>query len=223
MEKVKNCVSAFVPGLPRPDLVQLAIFLGFFTLMSFALMGNWLGIAYLINNGAILLICFFTIALPPNTRIYYLFSIALPISAFIDILSICFNWGLNIDGTPGFSFFFSFLMELVLLIVKVLVALYEFEIAKTLNCEESPVKVCEMCKSFLNAITLQQTPIQNKQPQGVDLEAPRDDQEKIEISVEPRVETTQNEISPPEEQNKSNSLQSNQRSIRAPSKSPLKE
>jgi len=138
------------------------------------MLGNWLGLSFLLNNAAVLLICFFTIALPPNTRIYYLFSTLLPISAFIDILSISFNWEIYDDITPGFNFFFSFLMTLVLVLVKVVIAIHQFEIAKTLNNEQSPISLPGLYTSFINAITLQQTPIERKQRHqpGVDIEAP---------------------------------------------------
>lgn len=157
MEKVKCCLKEFVPGLPHSDLVQLSIFLGLFTLTSFALVGNWLGVSYLLNNGAILLVCFFTIALPPNTRIYYLFSTSLPISAIIDLFTISLNWNHYFKQFPGHLFFLSFFLALILVVAKFIISLHQFEIAKSLNSEQSPVSIVKIYRATLNAITLQQT------------------------------------------------------------------
>lgn len=195
MDKIKNCVAPYLPGLPKSDVIQLSIFVTLFSLASSVLLGNWLGISFLFNNGAILLMCFFTIALPPNARIYYLFSTALPISAFIDIMSIIFNWDLHFNTYPGFLFFFSFFMTIFLVIVKLIFGIHQFEIAKTLNSEKSPISIRALYKSFIDAITLQQTPIENKQL-GVDVEAPGPTSVEIEVPVQPKdqQQSTTNEL-----------------------------
>ncbi len=68
-----------------------------------------------------------------------------------------------------------------MVIIKLLIAIHQFEIAKTLNNERSPVSLPSLYVSFVNAVTLQQTPIERKlqkkqqqeqQPNGVDIEAP---------------------------------------------------
>lgn len=63
-----------------------------------------------------------------------------------------------------------------MVLIKVIVAIHQFEIAKTLNNEQSPISLPGLYASFINAITLQQTPIERKQRQqqsvGVDIEAP---------------------------------------------------
>lgn len=218
MEKCKATFQAFVPGLPRSDLVQLSIFLTLFTMISCALLGNWLGISFLINNGAILLICFFTIALPPNTRIYYLFSTSLPVSAFIDLMSISFNWNLYADTYDGFLFFYSFFVTLILVVIKVLIALHQFEIAKTLNSEPSPVSCIGIYTGFINAITLQQTPIAPEHP-GTDMEAPGQEVEAPVPSYqneEPQQSTTIEIVPAEEDQAPQKSAKSEQRPIQAP-------
>lgn len=170
MQCLKASTQAYVPGLPRSDLIQLSIFLVIFFLALSGMLGNWLGFSFLLNNVIILLICFFTIALPPNTRIYYLFSIILVISGFIDILSISFNWDITYDAYPGFLMFFSLFATLFLVVAKVLIAIHQFEIAKTLNSETSPISIIRVYNSFINAITLQQNPV--KIPEGTDMQAP---------------------------------------------------
>lgn len=200
MDRIKNCAQAYLPGLPKSDLVQLAIFLALFNLTCSVLLGNWPGVSFLLNNGAILLICFFTIALPPNTRIFYLFSTTLPASAFIDIMSITFNWSISYKAYPGFLFFFSFFMTLILVVVKILVAIHQFEIAKNLNSETSPISIEALKTSFVNAVTLQQTPIGEKQQpaQGVDIEAPGpvEELQAPAVAAEEQREVTVVEVTP---------------------------
>jgi len=172
MEKIKSSLKNFIPGLPKSDLIQLAIFLGLFAAVSCVLVGNWPGFSYVINNGAILLICFFTIALPPNTRIYYLFSTALPVSGVIDLLTISlnFSWNYQHKQYSGFLFFLSFFVSLFLIVGKVVISLHQFEIAKTLNSERSPVSLAKIYTATMNAITLQQT-VKSKLPEPIDIEA----------------------------------------------------
>ena len=53
---------------------------------------------------------------------------------------------------------------------KVIISLHQFEIAKTLNSERSPVSLAKIYTATLNAITLQQT-VKSKLPEPIDIEA----------------------------------------------------
>jgi len=66
--------------------------------------------------------------------------------------------------------FFSLFATLFLVVAKVLIAIHQFEIAKTLNSETSPISIVRVYNSFINAITLQQNPV--KIPEGTDMQAP---------------------------------------------------
>ena len=66
--------------------------------------------------------------------------------------------------------FFSLFATLFLVVAKVLIAIHQFEIAKTLNSETSPISIIRVYNSFINAITLQQNPV--KIPEGTDMQAP---------------------------------------------------
>jgi len=61
-----------------------------------------------------------------------------------------------------------------LVVLKLLIAIHQFEIAKVLNSEESPVSCEALYTGFINAITLQQTPVQQKYA-GNDIEAQEQD------------------------------------------------
>lgn len=219
MQCLKASTQAYMPGLPRSDLIQLSIFLVIFFLAACAMLGNWLGVSFLLNNVIILLVCFFTIALPPNTRIYYLFSIILVISGFVDILSIAFNWDITYDNYPGFLMFFSLFITLFLVVAKIVIAIHQFEIAKTLNSETSPVSIVGVYNSFINAITLQQNPV--KVPEGTDMQAPG--QVDIEApatiyrkeSVAPQEQSTTIEITPATEESTQRPIQASAENVKA--------
>lgn len=129
---------SFLPGLPRPDIAQMLIFLAIFTCSVLGLSGNWPGVSYLLNNGTLLFICIFTIGLP-NAKSHYLFSYALMLSPVIDAFSIGCNW-LQFEGViEDFIFYWSLTFALLLIVLKLAFSLYHLELAKNLNNELSPV------------------------------------------------------------------------------------
>ena len=109
-----------------------------------------------------------------------------------------------------------------MVLLKIFFAIHQFEIAKTLNSEESPVSCQALYTGFINAITLQQTPVQKKYP-GTDIEAPGQDIEAPPAAIykqeEPQPEqSTTIEITPPEaeEAPQAVAVKSVQRPIQAP-------
>ena len=91
-------------------------------------------------------------------------------------------------------------MTLILVVVKILVAIHQFEIAKNLNSETSPISIEALKTSFVNAVTLQQTPIGEKQQpaQGVDIEAPGpvEELQAPAVAAEEQREVTVVEVTP---------------------------
>ncbi len=113
-------------------------------------------------------------------------------------------------------------VTLFLVVLKVLIAIHQFEIAKNLNSENSPICCLGLYTGFINAITLQQTPVQPKYP-GTDIEAPGQDIEAPPAAIyrqeEPQPEqsttieiTTTEEVEAPQ----SVPIKSVQRPIQAP-------
>lgn len=93
----------------------------------------------------------------------------------------------------------------MLVVIKVIIAIHQFEIAKTLNSETSPVSIISIYNSFINAITLQQSPV--KLPEGTDMQAPgpADDIEapatiyrNEQAATQEQQQSTTIEITPPE-------------------------
>lgn len=149
---MENNSRSFLPGLSSSDVIQLRVFLAIFFISAIALTGNWLGISYVLNHAGLLLICFFTFAIPPNAKIFYLFSYALFISPIIDIFIFGFNWEQFNDNHPSSLFVFSFLVALFFVFLKVYLSLHQLEIAKILNGEESPIHI----SSVINTDALRQ-------------------------------------------------------------------
>lgn len=143
---------SFLPGLSHSEIIQLRIFLAVFFVSAVALTGNWLGISYVLNSAGLLMICFFTFAIPPSAKGFYLFSYALLISSVLDLFIIGFNWEEYDENHPDYLFILSFLVALFFVFFKVYLFLHQLEIAKILNGEQSPVNI----SSVINTDALRQ-------------------------------------------------------------------
>ncbi|CAF0912378.1 unnamed protein product [Brachionus calyciflorus] len=126
-------ISVYLPNLPGPVSLQLKRFLLFFFLTGLELAYGWLGAAFQLTSTIILVLAIFTIVYPQIPALIFTLGYSFIISAILDIFIILFNWG--ILGHKYWQFYFSLVIAIINIFVKIVYGLANVQIAKTLNNE----------------------------------------------------------------------------------------